>query len=86
MPCSFVTCEPNVEGFAVFDFTCRKPLVAFWTFALPTDTVLDLFSASSLVNDLVDEELLLAVSEDGRWWMEHTMGKEVVVVFLEWLD
>ena len=52
---------------------------------MPTDAVLDLFSMSSLIDDLVDEEFLLAILEDGHWWIERMMGEEVIVIFLEWL-
>ena len=81
-----LVCEPNIKGLAIFDFTCGEPLVSLGSFTLPLDAILCLLCASSFVNDLVDEEFLLSISDDRGGWDECSLWKKVVVVFLKRLE
>ena len=74
---------PGVECFTVFELTCREPLVAFWAFTLPSDSVLGLLVFRSFVDDLLDEEFLLSINEYWLGRVECAGGEEVVVVFIE---
>ena len=53
--------EPNLEGLAIFELTCWEPFVSFRSLSLPPDPVLFSPSMFSFVNDLIDEEFILAI-------------------------
>ena len=74
---------PVIEGFAVFELACGEPLVAFWAFALPSDSVLYLFVPRSFVDNFLDEEFLLSIDEYWPWRIECARGEEIVIIFFE---
>ncbi|KAH9008828.1 hypothetical protein EDB84DRAFT_1584330 [Lactarius hengduanensis] len=60
--CSVLSLLPLVQRFTVFELFCWEPLVAFWAFASPPYTVLNASPPSTLVDNLVDEELFATVN------------------------
>ena len=74
---------PSIKCFAVFELACGEPLVAFWAFTLPSDSVLYLFVLHSFVDDLLDEKFLLSIDKYRLGRVECTQGEEVVIIFFE---
>jgi hypothetical protein len=47
LSCFGLACEPNVEGFAIFDLACGEPFVSLGAFALPSYAILYLLCADA---------------------------------------
>ena len=83
LSCFGFACEPNVEGFAIFDLACREPLVSLGAFALPSYAILYLLRAFAFINNFVNEEFLLTIADDWCWRVEGPVWEKSIVVFQE---
>ena len=77
---------PLVKRLAIFELSCREPLVAFRSFSFPPDLVLQSAASTLLVYNPINEELVLSINQDRVGWLQCSFGEKLVVVFREWLD